>query len=304
MAAPGQSFHIELAGPLDLSASLAPLGRWGDDGIDRWDGQRLLRVARLPTGPSLGVAYACRPTGDLGRPRLEVHAALAAAAPRAQLETAIAESFVRAPGALSALSTRDERIARLAKAYRGLHPVLVPDPLTALVRSISAQQVNLPWAAEIRRRLALRFGSRQEVGGESVYSLEPGPLAHADLDELRGLQLTRAKARSVIACARVALDGQLGRVELDALEDEQLIERLTRLPGIGRWSAEWFLARTLGRPRVVAGDLGVRKAVGRLYATRGLPTEQEVRRLTAHWGPAAALAQAIALHDLAVRRAD
>ncbi len=80
------------------------------------------------------------------------------------------------------------------------------------------------------------------------------------------------------------------------MDDEQLIAHLTQLRGIGRWSAEWFLARTLGRPRVVAGDLGVRKAIGRLYGA-GMPSETETRRLTEHWGAAATVAQALALHD-------
>ena len=68
--------------------------------------------------------------------------------------------------------------------------------------------------------------------------------------------------------------------------------------GIGVWTAEWLLARTLGRPRVVAGDLGVRKAVGLAYLGGGLPTDVEVRRLTAHWGEAAGMAQALVLHAL------
>jgi DNA-3-methyladenine glycosylase II len=180
-------------------------------------------------------------------------------------------------------------------------PVLIPDPFTALIRSISAQQVNLRWASTIRRRLAERYGTRHEVAGEYVYSLDPAALAAATADELRGLQLTNAKSRSVIACAQAAVRGELQAADLVPLEDEQLIERLTRLPGIGRWSAEWFLARTLGRPRVVAGDLGVRKAVGRMYPNAGpLPPEEQVRAMTGHWGVSATLVQTLALHDLAV----
>jgi DNA-3-methyladenine glycosylase II len=57
------------------------------------------------------------------------------------------------------------------------------------------------------------------------------------------------------------------------------------------------MARTLGRPRVVAGDLAVRKAVGRLY-NAGMPSENETRHLTTHWGDAAIVAQALALNDL------
>jgi DNA-3-methyladenine glycosylase II len=76
------------------------------------------------------------------------------------------------------------------------------------------------------------------------------------------------------------------------------VERLVAFPGIGRWTAEWLLARTLGRPRVVAGDLGVRKAVGAAYLAGRMPSEAEVRAVTAHWGAAAGVAQQLLLHWL------
>ena len=133
-----------------------------------------------------------------------------------------------------------------------------------------------------------------------MYSLDAAPLAAATMDELRAIQLTTAKSRSVIAVAQAAVGGELRRADLEALDDDALIEHLTRLRGIGLWSAEWFLARTLGRPRVVAGDLGVRKAVGRLYGLGALPSESEVRRATAHWGASATIVQGLALYDLAV----
>jgi DNA-3-methyladenine glycosylase II len=201
---------------------------------------------------------------------------------------------------LPALAAADAAVDRLARLYPGIVPTLITDPFAALIRSISAQQVNLRWASTIRRRLAESYGTRHEVVGEYVYTLDPAALAAATVDELRVLQLTNAKSRSVIACAQAAVRGELRAADLAAIGDEQLIERLTTLPGIGRWSAEWFLARTLGRPRVVAGDLGVRKAVGRMYDAGPLPPEQQVRDLTAHWGEAATHVQTLALHDLAV----
>jgi 3-methyladenine DNA glycosylase/8-oxoguanine DNA glycosylase len=82
------------------------------------------------------------------------------------------------------------------------------------------------------------------------------------------------------------------------LPDEEVVARLSTIRGIGRWSAEWVLARTLGRPTVVAGDLGVRKAVGLAYLGTPRPTEQQVREATAHWGESAGVAQAVLLHAL------
>ena len=279
---------------IDFGASLAPLGRWGDDLLDRFDGHRLLRTIRVAADqPPLPYAAEARQAPNN---KLELH--LPDSAPESA-SALIAATFVTQTDALRELSARDHLIAALAERYPGLVPVLIPDPFQAIVRSISAQQINLAFAARIRERLALAYGTRLEIGADFVYMLRSEALAEATVEDLRALQLTYAKARAVVATARAATSGELERDDLERLDDEALIGHLTRLPGIGRWSAEWFLARTLGRPRVVAGDLGVRKAVGRLYGV-GMPSEIETRRLTEHWAGAATVAQALALHDLAV----
>lgn len=294
MSDPATKVVIELAPPLDIPASVAPLGRWGDDGLDRWDGRRLLRTIRVG---SRSVPYLARPAGTIDRPSLEV-----TAAPEDLISVAesMADMFVTGGDAFAALVLRDPRIAALEAAYPGTRPLLHRDPFTALIRAISAQQVNLRWAAEIRHRLAVRYGTGHAIDGEEVRSLAAGPLAEASVQDLRSLQLTTAKARSVIAVARAVMEGRLEFVDLDALEDQALVDRLVSLPGIGPWTADWFLARTLGRPRIVAGDLGVRKAVGRVYLDGRLPSEAEVRDLTAHWGAGAGVAQQLILNDLAL----
>jgi DNA-3-methyladenine glycosylase II len=135
------------------------------------------------------------------------------------------------------------------------------------------------------------------VEGE-VWSLDAGRLAAAAVDDLRELQFSNAKAVAVIAFAGAVASGRLDLDELATSEDEMVVERLVAFPGIGRWTAEWLLARTLGRPRVVAGDLGVRKAVGAAYLDGRMPSEAEVRAVTGHWGPAAGVAQQLLLHWL------
>jgi len=295
-----RALTIEFAQQIDFEASLAPLGRWGDDLIDRWDGVTLVRTMAI--GPDARrFAYAAHAVRIRRRPSLKVDVAPEAAGLLDEIDRHVRGSLLADDASLAALCAADDRVRALAVRHRGVVPVLFADPFAALVRSISAQQVNLRWAATIRRRLAERYGTRHDVGEWHARSLEPAALARATVEELRALQLTRAKSLAVIGCARAAEDGRLDAARLTRLDDEELIVELTALRGIGRWSAEWFLARTLGRPRVVAGDLGVRKAIGRLYGTTGLPSEIEVRRLTGHWGAAAAHAQALALHDLATR---
>jgi DNA-3-methyladenine glycosylase II len=174
----------------------------------------------------------------------------------------------------------------------------------------------LRFAAVLRARLARRYGHRHQLqvppppvapgdplgppgplDGE-VWSLDPSRLAGAEVADLRELQFSNSKAVAVIAFAGAVASGRLDLEELAASEDEAVVERLVAFPGIGRWTAEWLLARTLGRPRVVAGDLGVRKAVGAAYLEGRMPSEAEVRAATGHWGPAAGVAQQLLLHWL------
>jgi DNA-3-methyladenine glycosylase II len=160
------------------------------------------------------------------------------------------------------------------------------------------QQVNLRWASETRRRLAERFGDKHVVDGTIVYSLSAERLASAAPAEIRALQFTNRKAEYIVAVAQAVAGGKVSVERLAALPDAAIIEELVALRGIGVWTAEWILARTLGRPRVVAGDLGVRKAIGIAYRKGVMPSEDEVRGLTAHWHVSAAHAQALLLHGL------
>jgi DNA-3-methyladenine glycosylase II len=298
---------LRLGGPLDIPGSLEGYRRTGDDLLDRWDGAVWLRVLPLD---GRRVAVAARSVGTVAAPALRVATDGGDGARAAG--RALAGAFVTAPAALRELAAADPVIAAVAGRWPGVGPVLQRDLLTAVVRSISAQQITLRFAAVLRARLARRFGVRHTVpvpggaaGGEpgEVWSLDAAALAGADVAELRALQFSTAKAVAIVTVAAAVADGRLRLEELWALPDEQVVERLVAFPGIGRWTAEWLLARTLGRPRVVVGDLGVRKAVGAAYLGGRLPSPAEVRAATAHWGAAAGVAQQLLLHWLAHRPA-
>ncbi|HVA20842.1 MAG TPA: hypothetical protein VNN74_01940 [Candidatus Micrarchaeia archaeon] len=177
--------------------------------------------------------------------------------------------------------------------------IRVRDPLAALVRSASAQQVNLAWAATTRRRPAETLGERRLVGGWTVRRLVPERLAEAGPEGLRRLQIPRQKARAVVGLAEAQLGRRLALAELERLGDDQLGARPGSLHGIGGGSAAGLRDRTLGRPRAVAGDLGVRTAVGRAYLGQARPAEDDVRRAVRHWDQAALVAPAVLLHGLA-----
>jgi DNA-3-methyladenine glycosylase II len=313
---------VPVPGPVDLPSSLDVLRRAGDDLLDRWDGQVWLRAVAVD-GRMVGAA--ARPVTRTAQPSpapadgagadqdgaallvtAEAGADPAAAGP------VLAAAFPSAPEALSDLAAADPVVARIAARFPGVGPVLQPDLLLAVVRAISAQQITLRFAATLRGRLARRFGRRHEVtppptgsgdpqpGPAEVWSLDARRLAGAEIADLRELQFSTSKAVAVTAFAAAVADGRVDLQDLAGLDDEEVVDRLVQFPGIGRWTAEWLLARTLGRPRVVAGDLGVRKAVGAAYLDGRMPSEAEVRAVTAHWGPAAGSAQQLLLHWLSV----
>jgi DNA-3-methyladenine glycosylase II len=275
---------VVLPAGVDAARSLEGRRRHGDDLLERFDGRCLLRTLPLDGRP-VGVALTL-----LGARRavLDVEAGAdpdaAAAASRA--------TFVAGPDPAPV----DPVLAAQARLHPGVRPVLHPDLFASIVVAISAQQVNLRWAAETRRRLALAFGRRHAVAGAEVWSLDPERLAEATVADLRALQLTTMKSEFVIGAARLVADGTLSRSDLEALDDEGAIAAITSVRGLGRWTADWLLARTLGRPVVAAGVLAVRKAVGLAYRAGSLPVEAEVRQLTAHWGAAANTAQHLLLH--------
>jgi DNA-3-methyladenine glycosylase II len=185
------------------------------------------------------------------------------------------------------LAEEDPVLGFLVPRLRGLRPTLTPQPFEMLVGSVCAQQVNLPFAFTVKARLVRRFGTAVAVGGHTVYGFpEAERLARARVSELRRLQLTTRKAEYIVGLGRQVASGALDLTALGGRSNEEVIEALTAVRGFGRWTAEWFLARHLGRGDVcAAGDLAVRRAFEHFY-NRGRPLEETaVRRRAAAWGP-------------------
>ena len=178
-----------------------------------------------------------------------------------------------------AFAATEPTLGPLAVDLRGLRPPLAVEPFETIVTSITAQQVSLFAAFAIRNRLIERFGVRIE----HAYAFPTRErLALAEPDEITAVGFSRRKAEYVIGLARSDLD----LTSLALLPDDEIKATLTALPGIGEWTADWFLARHLGRPRAwPAGDLGVRKAVERFYADGRTLKTTDVRAIGERFDP-------------------
>lgn len=144
-----------------------------------------------------------------------------------------------------------------------------------LARAILAQQISVAAARSVASRLNARFGA----------PLRPEHVLGASDGELRALGLSRQKATYLRDLAGKARDG-LPLARLSRLSDERVIEELTVVKGIGRWTAEMYLMNRLGRPDVLpVDDLGIQAAMQKAYRMRARPRPERMRRVAASWRP-------------------
>jgi DNA-3-methyladenine glycosylase II len=273
-------------GPLDAAATLARYHLWGEDPANRLDGDVFRRIVRVD-GRLL--PYEVRWSGAVDDTRLDVVVPDAAGG---SVERAVTREVRRVFGldfdlaGFYRMAKADRALAPLVERLYGLRPTLAPTPLEMLVGSITAQQVNLSFAFACRARLVRRWGTPVRVPGGEVYAFpDAAALAGTRVRELRALKYSTRKAEYIRDLARAVVSGAL---ELDALADApnaEVIERLTGLRGLGRWTADWFLARCCGRGDVCpAGDLAVRKAFEHHYGRGRTLSEEAIRRRARAWG--------------------
>jgi DNA-3-methyladenine glycosylase II len=181
--------------------------------------------------------------------------------------------------AFRAWSAHDVTLARIVELLAGFRPTLNPEPFEALVVAITTQQISLRAAAAIRGNLVRAYGVRHEHAWafptrDRIKELRPR--------HFTPLGFSRAKAEYVLELAHSELDLD----GLGALDDDEVIAAITSVRGLGRWTADWFLARHLARPRAwPAGDLGLRKAVSTFYAAGHPLSIQEVRSMSERFAP-------------------
>jgi DNA-3-methyladenine glycosylase II len=158
-----------------------------------------------------------------------------------------------------------------------------PDIFTALVRAIISQQISTGAARSIYQRLCDR------VGGEK--KLLQG-LTGMNLEDLRAVGVSPQKARYLIDLATKVSSGAVILDRIPESSNEQIIEELTQVKGIGVWTVQMLLIFSLGRLDVFpGGDLGIRTAIQRLYRRRTLPTKPtHLRKYEKLWQPYASIA--------------
>jgi len=148
------------------------------------------------------------------------------------------------------------------------------EPFEELVGSIVAQQLSDKAARTIWNRVI------------EVAAPTPAGFASASFEDLRAAGLSRSKAEYVQGIARAVLGGEIDLAALALVDDEEAIERLIALRGVGRWTAEMFLIFALRRQDVLAlDDLGIRASAGRMAGLERALTRAELTERGERWRP-------------------
>ena len=154
------------------------------------------------------------------------------------------------------------------------------DYFVALCKSIYAQQVSTTVARILFDRFQSHFPRRRPTP-KLVQALLTG---HED--SFRACGLSRQKRKYLIDLSQHFIDGRIATRKLASFDDEQVIDALVNVQGIGRWTAEMFLIFVLNRPDVLpVDDLGVREGLKRFYKLRERPNAKQMQALAEPWRP-------------------
>jgi DNA-3-methyladenine glycosylase II len=189
--------------------------------------------------------------------------------------------------AFARMAADDPLIGQLAGRLRGLKPPTFPTVFEALVNGIACQQLSLNVGIHLLNRLTAARGHPVSGDPDGLRAFpEPTDLASAAPAELKQMGFSSAKARTIIETAAAIVDGKLDLESLGPLDDREVVDRLTSLRGVGRWTAEYVMLRGLGRLHVFPGDdVGARNKLGRFFHIDDPLDYEGIARLLARWHP-------------------
>lgn len=188
---------------------------------------------------------------------------------------------------VEALASREPAFAGVLEKHGMPEPRISERGAQTLLRTIVGQQVSVAAARSMWAKLEAAFGAPPDLH----------KLLAASDEELRAAGMSRQKSGYIRSLAELVISGELDLENLPE-DDEEAIALLTKIKGIGRWSAEIYLLFAEGRADVFpAGDLAVMVELGRLMGLADKPSEKQLRELAEAWRPYRGAAAVLAWHS-------
>lgn len=289
-ARPSAVFDLEPLPPFRLDLTAWALRRRPGNLVDRWE-DGVYRRAMYVNGRLVEVS--ARQVRPPERAVIEIQ--VAGAGRSRATQAAIASLVTRMLGLgidlvpFYRMANRDPVLGPLAAEFRGLKPPRLPSVFETLVNAIACQQLTLTVGLVLLNRLAETCRARSG-GAASLPFPRAGEVARLAPRQLRTLGFSRQKVRALRGLAAAADAGEIDLESLEGLADDDALDALCRLRGIGRWSAEYVLLRGLGRLSVFPGDdVGARNNLEHWLKLRRRLDYHGARRRLRRWEPYAGL---------------
>ena len=283
-----RSFPITPIPPFRLDLTVWALRRRPENAVDRWDGRTYRRVLLIDRQ---AVEVAVHQSGRPEAPQLEVDLLGSHLTVRQEeLARVLLERMLGAHKDLKTfyrLATCDPRLRPLVEEFRGLKPPQFPTVFEAVANGIACQQLSLLVGILLLSRLARGTGVMSANAMDAAYAFpDAADLAGMKVLSLKSLGFSANKSRALLDISSAICDRRLNLQSLVQLDNQVALERLVRLKGVGRWTAEYVLLRGLGRLDIFPGDdVGARKKLAQFLRKKKPLDYDGVRRAIAGWQP-------------------
>jgi DNA-3-methyladenine glycosylase II len=257
----------------------------GKYATDIYDNQVYKRLIDTPSGPILASAAAT------GTSSLEITI-------KSQNSDISAENFAcsqllriigadQNPSDFYEFAASDDILKPLVNLFKGLH---IPQTLTVyegLITAIIGQQINTNVASMLRSLIIELYGVSTSINGGTFYSFPtPQSIAEIGVEELVNNKFSRRKAEYIHSISEKEATGQIDLESTKKMTIEEATETLTCLRGVGPWTIQWLLIRSLGfSDGFPSGDLALQKILGESLNTREKMTSEEALAFSQRWTP-------------------
>jgi DNA-3-methyladenine glycosylase II len=283
-----RSFSITPIPPFRLDLTAWALRRRPENAVDRWDGSTYQRVLMID---SQAVEVAVQQSGGPEEPQLEVE--LTGPRLTAQQENFARVLLERMLGVhkdlkpFYGLATHDPRLQPLVDEFRGLKPPQFPTVFEAVANGIACQQLSLLVGILLLSRLAQTVGAMSANSKDAPHAFpDPTNFSEVKAQSVKSLGFSANKSQALLDVSSAIRDGRLNLESLATLDNQGALERLVKLKGVGRWTAEYVLLRGLGRLDIFPGDdVGARKKLAQFLRKKDPLDYDGVRRAVAGWQP-------------------
>jgi len=281
-----ERFHVYPKPPYDFGLSCSvfgfekPMPDLYEDGVWR-------RALRLGSGRLIPVAL--QSVGTVEEPKIEIQCfSTVSETEKSELSAKLDWMFSLSEDLTApyAFMERDPILKDVKERLYGLKAgSMGATVFESIVKAILQQQISLRVSFWMTNRLVTRFGENVKVNGQIYYDFPTArALAEASPEEMRQCGLSRRKSEYIKGIAEKVVNGEFDPEGLKKLSNEEVMEKLKKFRGLGRWSAELVLCTGLKRKDVIpADDLGVRRTVSKFYFNGRNISGDEVRRLTEKW---------------------